>query len=92
MKVMLDGKKMGMIAFSPYTCSLGEVSEGEHVLELTVYGSRINTFGTVHNCSQTEQWYGPNAWRTTGDEWAYEYQLKAAGMLKAPILRYLEKK
>lgn len=92
MKVMLDGKKMGMIAFSPYTCSLGEVSEGEHVLELTVYGSRINTFGTVHNCSQTEQWYGPNAWRTTGDEWAYEYQLKAAGILKAPILRYLGKK
>ena len=46
----------------------------------------------VHNCSQTEQWYGPNAWRTTGDEWAYEYQLKAAGILKAPILQYQEKK
>lgn len=85
--VELDGRKMGRIAFSPYKCSLGIVPEGEHIVSVTVYGSRINTFGCVHNCNQEEIWYGPNAWRTVDDEWSYEYQLKPTGLLKAPILK-----
>lgn len=86
LKVALDGEKKGYIAYSPYEINLGMVEAGEHTLELTVFGSRVNTFGTVHNCNQTEFWYGPNAWRTEGDQWAYEYQLKPAGLLKAPVL------
>lgn len=82
--VSLDGEQIGKIAFSPYRCALGQISEGEHLLEITVYGNRVNTFGTVHNCSQTEKWYGPDAWRTKEDEWSYEYQLKPTGLLKAP--------
>ncbi len=85
--VMLDKKPVGRIVFSPYACSLGMVPEGEHVLEITVFGSRINTFGTVHNCNLTETWYGPNSWRTVLEEWSYEYQLKPTGLLKAPILK-----
>ena len=33
-------------------------------------GNGVNTFGTLHNCDQKEDWYGPNAWRTTGDLWS----------------------
>ena len=85
-KAAVDGKEAGYIAFSPYEVSLGELSKGEHLLELTVFGNRVNTFGTLHNCDQKEDWYGPNAWRTTGDLWSYEYQIKPSGLLKAPVL------
>ena len=85
-KAFIDGKKAGYIAFSPYEISLGKLPAGEHLLELIVFGSRVNTFGTLHNCDQKEDWYGPNAWRTAGDLWAYEYQLRPAGLLKAPVI------
>ncbi|MDY3918027.1 MAG: glycosyl hydrolase [Candidatus Limivivens sp.] len=85
-KAVLDGKEAGHIVCSPYALKLGKPEAGRHMLELTVFGSRINTFGTVHNCNQKEFWYGPNAWRTTGDQWSYEYQLKPTGLLKAPVI------
>lgn len=86
MKVAVDGAEAGYIAYSPYEAVLKDLAPGAHTLALTVFGSRVNTFGTVHNCNQTENWYGPNAWRTEGAEWAYEYQLKPTGLLKAPVL------
>lgn len=85
-KASVDGKEAGHIAISPYKVSLGKLPAGEHMLELTVFGSRINTFGTVHNCNQKEFWYGPNSWRTVGDQWSYEYQIKPVGLLKAPVI------
>lgn len=82
----LDKKRLGLIACSPYCLSTGPVSAGSHELDITVFGSRVNTFGPVHNCNETETWIGPNAWRTTGTSWSYEYQLKPTGILKAPVL------
>lgn len=87
LKVSADGQDAGYLAFSPYEVRLPDLAAGQHVLELTVFGSRVNTFGTVHNCNQAEFWYGPNAWRTVDDEWSYEYQWKPAGLLKAPVVK-----
>jgi hypothetical protein len=84
--VKVDGKKCGNIAFSPYEICVEDLKAGAHELELTVFGNRVNTFGTLHNCDEKETWYGPNAWRTAGDSWSYEYQLKPTGLLKAPVL------
>lgn len=53
-------------------------------MKLTVYGHRFNTFGCVHNCAERYDWYGPDSWRTKGDSWSYEYQLKDIGMLTSP--------
>ena len=86
MKIAVDGKEGKRLAFSPYEVSLGKVEAGEHMLELTIFGNRVNTFGTLHNCDQAEVWFGPNAWRTTGDQWSYEYQLRPTGLLKAPVI------
>lgn len=83
----LTGISKGLLAFSPYEISLGELTSGEHLLELTVFGNRINTFGTLHNCNFSDNWCGPDNWRTTGEEWSYEYQINPFGLLKAPILR-----
>ena len=42
--------------------------------------------GCVHNADEKWTWFGPNAWRTRGDDWSYEYQLKPMGVLVAPQL------
>lgn len=83
LKAALDEEEGQVIAYSPYSVQL-PAEKGTHTLHITAFGSRVNTFGTLHNCNDTETWYGPNAWRTTGREWAYEYQLRPSGILKAP--------
>ncbi|WP_246240187.1 type 1 glutamine amidotransferase family protein [Anaerocolumna sedimenticola] len=86
-KVLLDGEEKGYIAYSPYILQMKDVKEGVHKLQIVTYGNRVNTFGTIHNCNKTESWIGPNAWRTTGTSWAYEYQLKPTGILISPQIR-----
>ncbi|MDO5418245.1 MAG: hypothetical protein Q4F29_13670, partial [Lachnospiraceae bacterium] len=75
LRCSLDGKDCGIIAVSPYQAELGDVKPGIHTVEFKIYGNRVNTFGPVHNCNQTERWIGPNAWRSTGTSWSDEYQL-----------------
>ena len=82
--VSLDGEKKGYLAYSPYELQAECPEPGMHTLELAAYGSRRNTFGPLHNCNRTERWIGPDAWRTEGTSWAYEYQLKPTGILKSP--------
>jgi hypothetical protein len=82
----LDGRRLGALAFAPFELELGPLAPGDHALDITAYGSRVNTFGCVHNADEHAFWFGPNAWRTTGDDWSYEYRLKPAGLLAAPRL------
>lgn len=81
----LDGREAGKIVLPPYTLTVPEVSAGEHLLELTLYASRINTFGALHLCVPVS-WKGPNMWYTDGCGWAYEYQLTDIGIMKKPEL------
>lgn len=82
----MDGGTPMPIAFAPFEARFYNVESGEHRLELTAFGSRVNTFGAVHNANTRTTWFGPNAWRTTSSEWSYEYQLKPSGILIAPEL------
>ena len=84
----LDGNPVGDLAFAPYQCELGSVSKGEHMLDLTLYGSRVNCEGSVH-LSFRIPWAGPGAWRTEGDMFSREYQVQPLGIIIAP--RLLEK-
>ncbi len=86
-KVALDGRDQGRIAFSPYTLLLKDVTAGEHILELTAYGNRINTFGALHNCNHSLTWAGPDSWRTRGAAWSYEYQLRPTGIIVSPVVK-----
>ena len=83
--VSVDGGEEQSVAFAPYRAELGEL-EGKHTLRITAYGSRVNTFGAVHLCDETANWFGPNAWRTEGYQFSYEYQLKKTGILAGPVL------
>ena len=89
LKVAACGEEKGVLAYAPYEVSLGTF-EGEREVELTAFGNRVNSFGSVHLCDEKEKWFGPMAWRSTGERWSYEYQLKRTGLLAAPIL-YLKK-
>lgn len=69
---------------SPYCVSFSQVKKGRHVLELRAYGNRRNTFGQLHNSSKNVFWCSPDAWRTRGESWSYEYQLTRTGILASP--------
>lgn len=92
LKVWVDGKEQGNIIFSPYKLKVSDITPGEHQIMIRLYGNRANTFGALHNCDRRaamDDWMGPNAWRTEGARWSYEYQLKEMGILTAPM--FLEK-
>lgn len=84
--VDLDGKRAGIIAYAPYRLDLGNVRAGRHTISFTLFGNRHNTFGALHNADTSLIWFGPNAWRTEGDAWCYEYRLKDTGILASPVI------
>lgn len=69
------------LAFAPYRVRL---PDDARTLDLTAYGSRVNTFGALHNADATVRWFGPDAWRSEGEAWSDEYLLKPQGVLTAP--------
>ena len=90
MTVDLDGKRQGPVALAPHTLDLGVLPAGRHTLDITLYGNRINAFGCVH-CTDTEMiWFGPDCWRTSGNAFAYQYQLKTFGITQNPWIRTYE--
>ena len=85
--VAVDGREAGEIAFAPFECPLGELSAGRHAVDLTLYGHRANSFGVIHLAFRIP-WIGPQAWRTEGDQFCYEYQIRPLGITMSPrILR-----
>ncbi len=88
--VRLDGAEAGKIVFAPYRLTLPDLKPGHHVLELTVYLTRVNSFGSLH-CIGNVRWKGPNWWYVKGKDFAYEYQLYPNGILKAPVVEIYEK-
>lgn len=83
-KVLVDGQDKGNIAFSPYVIRLPELSPGMHRITLRLYGTRQNGFAQLHHTQGIYFYQSPNSWRSAGDYWTYEYQLKPMGILKSP--------
>lgn len=88
--VTLDGKRVGRIVLPPYDCIIENVGQGSHELELTVFGNRHNSFGALHLVNTAEHWFGPDVWRTEGDNWSYEYNTKRFGILKSPVITLMK--
>ena len=84
--VSLDGKRLKNISLAPSEADLGCPEEGEHLLEIEVYASRINTFGTLHMNDESVTWHGPDTWRSTGLRWSLNYFVKRSGLLSEPML------
>lgn len=82
----LDGKRLANLSLSPSEADLGFLPEGVHTLDITVYPSRINSFGAFHLNDDSVVWFGPQAWRSTGMRWTYTYRLTPSGLLSEPHL------
>ncbi len=85
--VAINDEKAGHIAFAPHTLDLGMLPKGRHEIALTLYGNRYNSFGCLHNTNPQATWYGPDCWRTEGNNWAYQYQLRPVGIMQNPVIR-----
>jgi hypothetical protein len=68
----------------PYTAALGAPAAGQHTVHLTLYGHRRNGFGPVHLADRADKWFGPIAWRSTGDRWCYDYRTVEEGVVTTP--------
>ena len=83
-KIFVDGKDAGDIAFSPYMLQIPDLADGMHKVTFRLYGTRYNGFAQLHHTLGMYFYQSPNSWRSSGDLWTYEYQLKKAGILKSP--------
>ena len=81
-------QKVGRIAFRPYTLPLGKLKAGHHKLAITAFGNRYNSFGHIHLSDGAiivdGLGCGPNMWRTGGDWWTPNYNVKPIGVLECP--------
>ena len=85
LRIAVDGKPLGQLCFAPYQLPLPALP-GEHSLDITLVGCRINTLGQLHCIPWEGIGWGPDTWRTTGDRWSYEYRFRPQGILKSPEL------
>ncbi|MBQ4637824.1 MAG: hypothetical protein IJB92_03705 [Clostridia bacterium] len=81
------GKRVGEIVYPPYRLKIRDIPSDAKTIDVTVFGNRVNAFGALHNVDSSVTWYGPNAWRSKGDGWAYEYNLRKFGILTSPTVR-----
>ena len=85
--VEVDGKRVpGMLAFPPNRLPLGELSEGTHRIDVTLYGNRMNTLGQLHNTILKPSYTDPGMWRPKGKFYTPEYMLRQHGILTTPSL------
>ena len=89
-KVSVDGDTKGNIIYPPYKLNLPNLGAGTHSIDVTLFGNRFNSFGPVHLSNNKHSWHGPDAWRTRGCTWSYEYVLRDVGILTRPVLWEVE--
>ena len=85
-KVFVDGKECGIVAYPPYRLSLGKLASGTHELTLELCLPRTNSFGPVHFTEGADSYLSPNTYRTTGEKWTDAYALAKQGILEAPLI------
>ncbi len=82
----VDGKRAGVIAWAPYSLPVS-AAHGKHRVDITAFGNRYNTFGSIHNADLNFYFPGnPGSWRTQGSAWSREYRLKPTGILVSPVI------
>ncbi|MBQ0124934.1 MAG: hypothetical protein KBS59_01250 [Clostridiales bacterium] len=89
MSVCVDGERVpGMLAFPPNRLYLGDLADGEHEIDITLYGNRMNTLGQLHNNILRPSYTAPDMWRPKGKVYTPEYMLREYGILTTPCLIY----
>ncbi len=87
MSVSVDGEEKGKIVYPPYALEINGLSAGKHKVDITLFGNRYNSFGPVHLADAKRSWHGPDAWRSSGCAWSYEYVLREVGLVVGPTIK-----
>ncbi|MGQ9609695.1 MAG: glycosyl hydrolase [bacterium] len=86
-KVRLNGKYMGHIAWHPYELDITTgIKPGKNRLEIEVMSSRRNLLGPLHLTEKYPAWTGPGEFVSTGDRWTDNYVSVPYGLMEAPVL------
>ena len=78
---LVNGEEKGIAAYAPHALKIENLPQGRHKLEIVLLGNRYNGFGNLHNANSEYMWYGPDSFRTEGDEWCDRYLLRPIGIL-----------
>jgi hypothetical protein len=84
--VRVAGGQSQPVAFAPFRCEFVAGQSGWHQVEITAFGNRQNAFGPLHNRNPGFPWQIPQAWRSVGRHWSYDYLLAPMGILVPPVL------
>lgn len=76
-----DGKELDeIIAWEPYEIEVTEAFRSKRDLELTLLGTRKNTFGPLHTKECVVHRCGHGSFTTSGEDWVDEYNLIEDGL------------
>ncbi len=82
-RVFVDEKEAGLIAFAPYKLRIPGVSAGTHTLRFTAVGGRYNTLAPLHNTADIRA-CTPASWRPDDAHFTPSYHLHSFGILAPP--------
>lgn len=87
--VLFEDKEEQAVIYPPYTVNLGNIDAGKHIIDVTLFGNRRNGFGPIHLTDLKERWISPEAWRSEGEKWCYDYRICDVGILTTPEITIL---
>lgn len=90
MSVSLDGVEKGAIIYQPYKLNIPNVNSGEHVVEITIYGTRYNTLACLHLNRDTIWNSEPGWFKRGGDDWTNDYRFREFGIIEGPEIKLIK--
>ncbi len=91
--VLVNGNDAGYLSWPPYALDItSHLGEPPAEITLTLFGSRRNCFGPLHQKTETPHAVGPGNFVTEGKDWTDDYALRPCGLLAHPILKVMARK
>ncbi len=89
--IELDGETQNQyIIQAPFEFTFTDLAKGKHEIALILYGNRYNTLSHLHDaCKEDDCRSFPLLWRTEGENWIYDYQLRPMGILEKPEIEWV---
>jgi hypothetical protein len=87
-RISVDGKEAGIIAWDPQQVDITELVKGlkSANLQVEVIGHRRNSHGPFHFIEKWPAWTGPGQYRSVGEFRTEKYQLVPCGLMENPEL------
>ena len=86
-RVLVDGKSAGIIAWHPQEIDITDLLKDSPVrLEIEVVGHRRNSHGPLHQKEKWPLFTGSGNFNSSGDDWTDGYQLVPCGLMVDPRL------